>query len=204
MIDKIDNTFNTKSKTYVDDINHIYTKYINTVSADYMAASLEVCVFLMVLCDVIRPKSFLDLGSGISSCAVRLFKEKYFNNMCVWSIDSDANWLNKSRDFVVDAGLDADNFELWENIKHNTDKFDLIFFDIDYTKNRVNYIDPVLKSFTSDNSFIVFDDMHKGILVNAIKTFLSNYEYGRVNIKKYTLDKYKRFSGLYYNILDKG
>ncbi len=196
----IDNIFNSKSELYKNEIKNAYNKYVNTVSVDYMAASLECCVFLMVLYDAIKPKMVLDLGSGMSSYALRHFKKNYYEDSCVWSIDSDKEWLNKSKMFVEKFGLNIDNFKTWGSINNDTTKFDLIFFDIDNNKKRINYIPTVLNNFVTKNSFIMFDDMHKSGLVRDINKVLSGYEYKNIDIKKYSFDKYKRFSNLYYNI----
>jgi predicted O-methyltransferase YrrM len=196
----IDNIFNSKSKLYKNEIKNAYNKYVNTVSVDYMAASLECCVFLMVLYDAIKPKMVLDLGSGMSSYALRYFKKNHHEDSCVWSIDSDKEWLNKSKMFVEKFGLNIDNFKTWANINNDTTKFDLIFFDIDNNKKRINYIPTVLNNFVTKNSFIVFDDMHKGGLRRDINNVFSGYDHKKIDIKKYSFDKYKRFSSLYYNI----
>lgn len=200
---QIEEVFNNKGGLYKEEVSAAYDKYVKTISVDYMAVSLECCVFLMVLCDVIKPKTMLDLGSGISSYIFRHFKNKYSEDSCVWSIDADNEWLKKSKTFVEEYGLNIDNFKSWDDIKDDTTKFDLVFFDIDYTKNRINYVSPVLNSFVDSDSFIVFDDMHKGILVRAINNGLSVYDYKNVDIKKYTFDKYKRFDSLYYDISEK-
>jgi len=198
--EQIDDVFNSKHKLYKNEIKNAYNEYVNKVSVDYMAASFECCIFLMVMYDVIKPKMVLDLGSGMSSYALRYFKKNYHKNSCIWSIDSNDKWLDKSKVFVKKFGLNTDNFRVWSDISNDTTKFDLIFFDIDRNKRRFNYIPTVLDNFMTKDSFIVVDDMHKGGLVKDISRILSKYEYKQMDIKKYTLDKFKRFSTLYYNI----
>lgn len=202
--EQIATVFNSKSGVYKNEIKKAYNKYIATVSVDYMAASFECCVFLMVLYDVIKPKMVLDLGSGMSSYALRYFQKNYHEDSCVWSIDSNKEWLNKSKMFVEEFKLNIDNFKTWDGIVNDTTKFDLIFFDIDNNKKRINYIPTVLDNFVTKNSFVMFDDMHKGGLRKDINNVLSGYEHKKMDIKKYTLDKYKRFSSFYYNISSKG
>jgi hypothetical protein len=46
----------------------------------------------------------------------------------------------------------------------------------------------------------VFDDMHKGGLRRDINNVFSGYDHKKIDIKKYSLDRFKRFSSLYYNI----
>ena len=196
----IDIVFNSKSELYKNEIKKAYHRYVTTVSVDYMAASFECCIFLMVLYEAIKPKMVLDLGSGMSSYALRYFKKNYAEASSVWSIDSTKKWLSKSKIFVENFGLNTDNFKTWDEIANDTTKFDLIFFDIDNNKKRINYIPTVLNNFVTENSFIMFDDMHKGGLRRDINTVLSGYEHKKIDIKKYTLDRFKRFSSFYYNI----
>jgi predicted O-methyltransferase YrrM len=200
IVKRIDNVFNNKNKLYENEIKNAYNKYVNTVSVDYMAASLECCVLLMVLYDVIKPKMVLDLGSGMSSYVLRYFKKSYNEGSCVWSIDSDKKWLNKSKNFAKKFGLNIDNFKTWDSINNDTTKFDLIFFDIDNNKKRINYIPTVLDNFMTKDSFIMVDDIHKSGWRRDLNKVLLEYEYKKIDIKKYTFDKYKRFSNLYYNI----
>jgi len=202
--ERIDNIFNSKSELYKNEIKKVYNRYVNTVSVDYMAASFECCIFLMVLYDAIKPKMVLDLGSGMSSYALRYFKKNHCEDSCVWSIDSNKEWLNKSKMFVEKFGLNIDNFKTWGSINNDTTKFDLIFFDIDNNKKRIHYIPIVLDNFVTKDSFIVVDDIHKGGWRRDINKVLLGYEYKKIDIKKYTFDKYKRFSSLYYNISSKG
>ncbi|MDP2727812.1 MAG: hypothetical protein Q8P59_09750, partial [Dehalococcoidia bacterium] len=53
-----------------------YGQYTSRVSIDYMAVSLELSAFLMVLCERFRPSSILDLGSGFSSFVFRYYASK--------------------------------------------------------------------------------------------------------------------------------
>jgi len=196
----IDSVFNSKSELYKNEIKKAYNRYVTKVSVDYMAASFECCIFLMVLYEAIKPKMVLDLGSGMSSYTLRYFKKIYAEDSSVWSIDSNKEWLSKSKIFVENFGLNTDNFKTWDEIADDTTKFDLIFFDIDNNKKRINYIPTVLNNFVTENSFIMFDDMHKSGLRSDINTVLSGYEHKKIDIKKYTLDRFKRFSSFYYNI----
>src|SRR5689334_15482328 len=50
-----------------------YRTYTRNVSPDPIAISLELSVFLAVLCDRERPGAILDLGSGFSSFVFRSY-----------------------------------------------------------------------------------------------------------------------------------
>ena len=194
---------NDNMPVYNKEIKPMYTKYIKEVSNRVMAASMECCVFLMVMCKDIKPKKVLDLGSGFSSYALRYYKNKYDNDMEVWSVDSNNKWLLKSRQFIESFKLSTDHFYVWSDIKDMDEKFDLIFLDIDVSKRRPPYLEHVVENFVNEDSFILLDDMHKTGLVKKLRSIMDNYTYKSIDIKKKTLDsggKRIRFCELYYNI----
>jgi hypothetical protein len=71
MIDRkrIQKKYPDLQKTYEEKKNDY--KHVNEISNEIMAASLELIIFCIVMCDMIKPKKILDLGSGFSSFAFR-------------------------------------------------------------------------------------------------------------------------------------
>jgi len=194
---------------YSKEIGLAYKKYVREISPRWMAASIECCVFLMLMCKDINPKKVLDLGSGFSSYALRHYKEKYNKDMVVWSVDSSIKWLLKSKKFIVDFGLNADHFYTWEDVEYAPERFDLVFMDIDSTRHRPPYLKHVIENFITPESFILLDDMHENAFVNKVKIIMKDYVYRNVDVEKYTLDRGNkkmrrglktRFCGLYYGI----
>lgn len=188
---------------YNKKIKPAYKKYVKEVSNRGMAASMECCVFLMAICEEINSKKVLDLGSGFSSYALRYYKNKYDQDMSVWSVDSNSNWLLKSKQFIEDYDLNIDHFHTWSEMEDMNEKFDLIFFDIDVSKNRPSYLKYVIDSFMTSDSFILLDDMHKKVLSKNLKSIMNDYVYKSIDVKKHTLDnggQKIRFCDLYYNI----
>ena len=59
-----------------EELLRYYTLYISKVSLDSMAISLELSSFLSVFCDLIRPASIADLGTGFSSFVFRHYAEQ--------------------------------------------------------------------------------------------------------------------------------
>lgn len=55
-------TFSKQSHAAVEDLRPYYDEYILKFSSNDMAISLELAVFLMTLCYLIKPKRILDLG----------------------------------------------------------------------------------------------------------------------------------------------
>jgi predicted O-methyltransferase YrrM len=184
-----------------DDYNFLlkdgYKKYIEQISVDYMAASLECCKFLLAIYDFTKAHNILDLGSGFSSYTLRLFKKIRMFDSNIISVDTSEEWLSKTSNFCVENNVDGNNFITWEQFKDQETKFDLIFLDIDYTKNRPKYYNLVFENFSTKGTFVLCDDMHKKDLSAPLNKYLEN----KNNLKKYdvkpqTLDKFKRFSVL--------
>jgi len=193
-----------KGDQFKSEIQEAYNEYIAKVSAADMAVSFETSVVLMALCDLRKPKSILDLGSGFSSYVFRYFRKEHFTDECViLSIDTNTPWIRKSAGFLQDRGYTTYNFKFWNDIKDTTDKFDLIFVDIDRTYPRISYYASVLENFVSKKSVVLFDDMHKGILAESLNEALSKYNYKSINIQDLTLDEFGRFSKLYSQITPK-
>ena len=65
--------------------------------------------------------------------------------------------------------------------------------DIDFSKNRVNYYEPVCKQFLAEKTFMLVDDMHKPILRNKVKTL--SFKYKRHPVLDETKER-KRYSWL--------
>jgi len=183
------------------DLRPYYTTYAKTISRNL--ASMQCCTLLLNLCA--PGYRVLDLGSGFSSFALRYYQERL--GIQVWSVDSDATWLVKTRAYCEQSGIRADNFLLWKELTMSdvfgdgTKRiFDLIFFDIGITKERVSYMTPTLRTLIHPKTFVLFDDIHKGVIKEGLERVLANYNYKEVGVKGQTMDEYGRYSRLVYAI----
>lgn len=178
------------------EVYPFYQKYIDEVSTDYMAASIECCSFLMELCLENKIETVLDLGSGFSSFCFRYLQKYYASWMVCKSVESSQEWLDKTRDFCIKNNVKENNFELWENIKPR--KYDLVFVDIDSTANRPSYYKQ-LDQFIYNKTYVVFDDMHKKSLFSAVNQIF-NRSLEEINIKEQTTDKFSRYARMFYEV----
>jgi predicted O-methyltransferase YrrM len=169
MIKQIVKHFKAKEEEYSREIGETFLYYTKAVSNPGMAASLRSCIFLCCMMELIKPKRVLDLGSGISSYSLRYFKGLFGLDTVIYSIDSSKEWLRKSEEFSRVRDVDHANFLHWDDIKDKKMPCELIFMDIDKTKFRVNYYEPVCRRFTKKGSLMLVDDMHKPVLREAVK-----------------------------------
>ena len=136
----------------------IYSVYVNTISSYKMALSLETAALVWVLCEERKPSKIVDMGSGFSSFVVRHWAKT--SGAEVWSVDDDASWLEKSREFCQLTNVSVDNFATWEQFKNRGDKFDLVIYDLGRMPCRVTNIERALE-FREKMGVVVVDDMHK-------------------------------------------
>ncbi len=169
MLKEILKRYKEKEEAYTKEIKETFIYYTRSVSTENMAASLRSCVLLGCMMEVMKPKRAMDLGSGISSYALRYFKSKFKYTTEIYSVDSDWDWLKKSRDFSHVREVDSNHFYHWTEVNLKKIPFEIIFMDIDRTKARLNYYEPVCKQFTKKGTLMLIDDMHKGILREKVK-----------------------------------
>lgn len=185
----------TKDKLrFIDRIKAEHKFYVDNISKN--AASLECCMYLLSLYDSLKPDRILDLGSGISSYCLRLFKKFHGFNTDIWSVDTDIKWLKKSREYSDARGLDPTNFITWDEFKDHTEPFDLIFVDIDMSPKRKLYFESVFNQFSKAGTIVMLDDMHKSIIGSPFDKLMKTKSYTESDIKAQTLDEFGRFSRL--------
>jgi predicted O-methyltransferase YrrM len=179
-----------------EQLSPTYRNYVfgpEAVSTIDMAASFEAVCFLFGLCAYWRPATILDLGTGISSAIFRLSRRTAEAPCQVTSLDASAAWLEKSRAYSLKTAGDDQGFFTWEAYA-GREPFDLVFVDIDYTRQRPAYYEPVLSRFTKKGSLGVFDDMHSRILRAAFVEAVARHPHVEYDIKALTFDFFGRFS----------
>jgi predicted O-methyltransferase YrrM len=132
------------------------------VSPDPISISLELAVFLRVVCDAELPRAILDLGSGFSSYVFRTYAKeaKTDPRPVVHSIDHSREWLGETRRFLEPRGLDCRHLSTWnEFIAADKPSFDLVLVDIADLTTRLGMIDLVVGS-CRPGAMIIVDDMH--------------------------------------------
>ena len=105
----------------------LYEEYVTSVSTADMAVSLPIASLCLALCRIEHPKRILDLGSGFSSFIFRMHATE-LGGCEVYSADDSAEWLHKTRDYLITKQMPATNLYEWP-LPKDTDKFDFIFHD---------------------------------------------------------------------------
>ena len=174
----------------------VYERYIREISCDLAAVSWETAHFLYTIAKIRRCRKILDLGSGFSSYVLRTYAMNAHNGVCVHSIDDDNFWLGKTKLFLADYGVPLDHLTTWECFKENNQfKFDLIFHDLGNMETRAKSL-PFVLNLLEKGGVIVLDDMHKTPYRYFAKKEVRKAGLSLYSIRKHTLDKFSRFSGI--------
>ncbi|MBW1918393.1 MAG: hypothetical protein JRI57_10310 [Deltaproteobacteria bacterium] len=177
-----------------------YEDYISTVSTPRIAISLELATLMLLLCNILNPRTILDLGSGFSSFVFRSYLQDAPVKPLIWSIDDDPDWLAKTRAFLSKYGLCTDNLDTWANFtKAGHGLFDLILHDLGSTQEiRLTTLTEVIP-YKNPQGVLILDDMHKVPYGPTTRRILKNLNLKYYNLKSYTRDRYGRYSFLVMN-----
>ena len=170
-----------------------YEQYVKEVSHADMATSLELAAFMYSICKLNHYTKLLDMGSGLSSFVFRLYAKEN-PGVTVFSVDDDAVWLEKTKDFLRQHQLATDNiFTLDQFLKSGEEEFDCILHDLNFVEVRINYVELIMK-IAKQNGIVIFDDVHKPDYLFALLAKLKGIKARVYNVKPVTLDNYKRFA----------
>ncbi len=139
-----------------------YADYTARVSPDPIALALPLAVFLGVLCEQLRPRRILDLGSGFSSYVFRAPATAQPADAAplVWSVDQSRAWLDKTRAFLAQHQADRPHLGTWDELTATTPApFDLVLQDFATLDTRRRMLDRVV-DLCRPGGLIVIDDMH--------------------------------------------
>jgi predicted O-methyltransferase YrrM len=165
-----------------------------------MAISFEASQFVFALAKIRKTTRVADLGSGFSSYILRQYASTAGENVVVYSVDDDLQWLQKTRDFLERMSVSSENVMSWEDFKEQElDPFDLIFHDLGHTDGlRIESL-PHIIGLLKPSGILILDDMHKGRggLIGGYRAkatdLVKQAGLSLFSARKFTLDKYGRF-----------
>lgn len=182
------------TETNMQNLKPAYDQYVDKVSSNDMAASWEISNFLYAIAEIKKPKRILDLGSGFSSFVLRTYALNIKNDVLVYSVDDNDQWLEKTKTFLIDRGVDSKRMFHWiEFEEYNKLKFDFIFYDLGGMQLRADAL-PFVLNLLDDSAMIVLDDMHKWSYRKAVVNLVKKAKLSLYSAHSYTLDKFGRFA----------
>jgi predicted O-methyltransferase YrrM len=172
---------------YRGRLQRAYQDYTSRISPDPIAISLELATFLAVICARCRPRNILDLGSGFSSFVFRTYAEELQPQTLVCSVDHSSIWLNTTRGFLHERGLDCRGLLTWEAFVAVTERprFDLILQDMSDLETRRRQLDTIIEA-CNPTGMIVIDDMHVPAYRRAILDDLDRHRLSHYSLRDFT------------------
>jgi hypothetical protein len=190
--------YETRKGVYERKILPSYKEYISKVSSEIMAISLELSVFCILICDMIRPQKIVDFGSGYSSYIFRSLPsilDKDYQPV-IWSVDDSTEWINKTKTFLSSYNISSDNVISWDAfIEGDLGLFDFILYDLGGFEFRKENLLHIMKS-CDKNGIIIFDDMHSAEYGRYLNKVLKESNCTCYDLRYYSKDKFGRYSKL--------
>lgn len=176
-----------------DALRADYDDYVANVSWSGMAVSLPTAALLRCLCEHLRPRTILDLGSGFSSAVLRQYAQGA-GNATVISVDDDAAWLGRTREYLERRGLPADRLFTWPDFRAEPlQLFDFVFHDLGSVDTRRATLAAAL-DYVAPGGAAILDDLHKHRIESVARPIASAAGFKLVWVRELTLDEYGRFA----------
>lgn len=172
-----------------DRLRKTHELYTSTISSKGMALSLETSALVWVLCDEMRPKTVVDMGSGFSSFVVREWAKEQDYAVEVWSTDDDLFWVEQSRKFCEQQGVSTENFSFWSDFP-TSNKFDFILYDLGRMPARNANLTASL-DMINPGGVVVIDDCHKFNYSKHVSSSVADRGMTLINMKNATVDAHE-------------
>lgn len=177
------------------DLLPFYEEYVSTISGRGTAASFELATFMAVMCDIIKPKTTLDFGSGFSSLVLRRYATQVGQPVETWSVDEHEGWLEKTRQFLDAHRLPLEHIESWESFSQGSDQtFDLILHD-PTMELKIGALEKIL-SLGSPGGVVILDDTNDHVYRAHAKRVIARAGCHPFSLKWCTEDRNGRYSML--------
>jgi predicted O-methyltransferase YrrM len=174
-----------------------HADYCRNVGHPNHAASLELVELLLVLCERTKPKRVVDLGSGFTSYALRSWAKDAAadgHEATMWSVDTSAEWLGKTGEYLKRQGLETDGLATWPDfVDAEHAPFDIVLHDMGFMDVRAETLHSVA-ALARPGGLVVLDDMHKAEYRAYALSELSGREV--FSLKKLTHDSLARYAYL--------
>jgi hypothetical protein len=179
-----------------NDILPYHEIYISSISNPVMAISLELSILIIFLCNMVKPKRILDLGSGFSSFLFNYYSIHAISKPAIYSVDDNLEWLQKTDIFLKNFNLEPENLISWEDFnKSKYEKFDLVLHDLGSMQLRKESLKNIVP-LVNHGGILLLDDMHLIPYGPFARNVLIQLGFEYYNLKYYTKDKINRFAYL--------
>jgi predicted O-methyltransferase YrrM len=177
------------------ELRAIYDRYVSDVSNWEWAISWPSVRVLDALCEALRPRRALDLGSGFSTYVVCNWARRSGVDCEVVSVDTSDEWLEKTRAFLTAEGLRARLIPAREIDSVPDASFDLAFDDLGRTEDRASVISTVVRAM-APGGVVLLDDMNARGYRSDVRSVLAAAKWDLFSARSHTIDAKGRFAML--------
>lgn len=175
------------------ELGEAYIEYVATVSPDWMAMGFPSAAFLSGLCRDREPLVVADFGSGFSSYVLRRYAAQ--SGAVVVSVDTDAEWLTRTGEFLELQGLSTDRLVTWDDwLASDYPPMDLAFHDMASGDLRESSM-PLIADQMRVGGAIVFDDAQHGGHMEAMSAVARSHGWSLACLPE-TMDGNGRFEAM--------
>jgi predicted O-methyltransferase YrrM len=171
-----------------------YEHYVRNVSHAVWAVSLESASAMHAFCTITRPGKVLDLGSGFSSAVFRLYARDT-PGCIVHSVDDDAQWLKRTREYLEETDLSTGGLQLWSDFQASSGQYDFIFHDMGRMALRASSL-PFVFARLAPGGLLALDDMHKEPYATTARSECAAAGLRVFSLRGVTLDDFGRYACL--------
>lgn len=184
---------------YKERLRKNYEYYTKNISSDGMAISLNLASFMYMLCDLNKFEVIMDRGSGFSSYILRRYASEQDFDVVVFSIDTDIDWLDKTKEYLLNNNLSIDNIYIWDDIdcKEMNGEFDFILEDAKLSLRISTF--PEMFDLLNDDGTILWNDGHYKTHRDILEANKEKFKYIE-DIEYITKDSYGRYGLLSSNV----
>lgn len=170
-----------------------HADYCARIGHPVHAASIELTALVLALCERRDVKRVVDLGSGFTSWALRDWARS--RDVTVHSVDDSPEWLEKTRAYLAETGMDDDNLHVWSDFAKAgfAGTFDLVVHDLGFMHTRFEVLDTAV-GLARPGGLVLLDDMHKPDFRDKALAHLEAQGFAAYSLKKLTRDKLTRFA----------
>jgi predicted O-methyltransferase YrrM len=112
----------------------------------------------------------------------------------VWSVDNDAAWLERTRRFLVSRHLSSLHLYGWhEFLDADHGHFDIVLNDFGHMGVRAEVLGETL-GLVRPGGLVLLDDVHKAGYARLVNATLREAGFRQISLRRYTLDRFGRFS----------
>ena len=173
-----------------------YELYVKTITSRAHAISPEVAALLTALCEHLRPRRLLDLGTGFSTVAFKRYAAKIKPQPDLWSVDESALWLERTRRFLAGRGYGDGCLVQWRWFSRRAGHaFDLISLDLGSCRSRVRHLPTVLE-WRAQGGIVVLTDIQIRKYRKAVVRIASDHGGELIDLPKLTKDDLGRYAGV--------